>query len=203
MTEPRIPLPGPEDMSEPQRAVFDKIVNGPRGNLVGPLRAALHNPTLADRWQALGQVLRFETSLPVSLNELAILVAARHWNSELEWTIHAGEARRAGLDAAVIEDLRAGRLPGFASEDQQEIYEYSRELLETGRVSDGVYGAVRARWGVVGVVELTALVGYYSMVAMTLNAHGIPLPDHISPELNSVSDERTPLPPAAMSSVAE
>lgn len=196
MTGPRIPLPGPEDMSESQRAVFDKIVNGPRGNLVGPLRAALHNPTLADRWQALGQVLRFETSLPVSLNELAILVAARHWNSELEWTIHAREARRAGLDSEVIEALRLGDLPGFTGEDQREIYEFSRELLEAGRVGDGVYDAVRTRWGTVGVVELTALVGYYSMVAMTLNAHGIPLPDHIPPELNSVSATRTSLPSA-------
>ena len=98
MSEPRIPLPGPQDMNAAQRAVFDKIVSGPRRTLVGPLRAALHNPSLADRWQALGQVLRYETCLPTVLNELAILVTARHWNSELEWTIHAGEARTAGLD---------------------------------------------------------------------------------------------------------
>jgi len=199
MTQPRIPLPGPDEMTESQRAVFDKIVSGPRGTLVGPLRAALHNPALADRWQALGQVLRFETCLPPKLNELAILVVARHWNSELEWTIHAGDARRAGLDDSIIAAIHAGTLPDFAGPDEREIYEFSRELLEHGRVGDHAYAAVRERWGVLGVVELTALVGYYSMVAMTLNAHGIPLPDHIPAELNSTAATRTSLPPARRS----
>lgn len=203
MSTPRIPLPGPDEMTAAQRAVFDKIVNGPRGTLVGPLRAAMHNPALADCWQALGQVLRYETSLPDSLNELAILVAARHWNSELEWTIHAGAARRAGVDEGVIEALRAGRLPDFTSEAEREIYEFSRQLLETGRVSEASYTAVRARWDALGVVELTALVGYYSMVAMTLNAHGIPLPDHIPAELNSTPDTRTALPPSLRPATAQ
>lgn len=203
MSEPRIPLPGPQDMDAAQRAVFDKIVSGPRRTLVGPLRAALHNPSLADRWQALGQVLRYETCLPTVLNELAILVTARHWNSELEWTIHAGEARKAGLDGDIIEALRVGDLPAFTVEEQREVYEFSRQLLENGRISDAAYQAVLTRWGVLGAVELTALVGYYSMVAMTLNAHGIPLPDHIPSELNSAPDTRTSLPSAIPSAVAE
>lgn len=197
MSQPRIPLPGPDEMNVSQRAVYDKIVSGPRKTLVGPLRAALHNPALADRWQAFGQVLRFETSLPPKLNELAILVTARHWNSELEWTIHAGDARRAGLEDTIIEAVRTGKAPGFSGEDEREVYEFSRELLENGRVGDDAYASVRDRWGALGVVELTALVGYYSMVAMTLNAHGIPLPDHIPAELNSAPATRTSLPPAA------
>ncbi len=109
--EPRIPLISADDLTEAQRAVYDKIVAGPRGTLVGPLRAALHNPSLADRWQAMGQVLRYETSLPRDLNELAILVTARHWNSELEWTIHAGAAREAGLNEALMEAIRRCTLP--------------------------------------------------------------------------------------------
>jgi len=202
MNTPRIPLPEPAEMNDAQRAVFDKVVSGPRGMLIGPLRAAMHNPVLADRWQAFGQVLRFETCLPPMLSELAILVAARHWNSELEWTIHAGEARRAGLDAALMEALRQGETPHFPTADVREVYEFSRELLENGQISDDAYAAVRQRWGVLGVVELTALVGYYSMVAMTLNAHGISLPDHIAPELNSNPLTRTAL-PAADATAAE
>ncbi len=200
---PRIPLPAPEEMNEAQKTVYDKIVSGPRGTLVGPLRAALHNPALADRWQALGQVLRYETSLPTNLNELAILVAARHWNSELEWTIHAGAARKAGLDEAVIEAVRLGRLPDFTDESAREVYEFSRELLENGKVSDATYAAVLNRWDTLGAVELTALLGYYSMVAMTLNAHRIPLPDHIPAELNSDPPSRTTLPVSPRRTAAE
>lgn len=200
---PRIPLPGPEDMNPPQMAVYEKIVSGPRGTLVGPLRAALHNPSLADRWQALGQVLRYETCLPRDLNELAILVSARHWNSELEWTIHAGAARDAGLDESTVEAIRLCQMPQFAQEQQREVYEFSRELVENGKVSDATYAALLERWGALGAVELTALVGYYSMVAMTLNAHGIPLPDHIPAELNSDAETRTTLPASPRPAAAE
>lgn len=192
----RIPLPSPDDMNAAQKAVYDKIISGPRGTLVGPLRAALHNPALADRWQALGQVLRYETSFPQALNELAILVTARHWNSELEWTIHAGAARKAGVEEAIIEAVARAELPNFTDTDQRGIYEYSRELLENGKVSPDTYAEVLARWGPLGTVELTALIGYYSMVAMTLNAHQIPLPDFMSAELNSDPPSRSSLPEA-------
>ncbi len=200
---PRIPLPAPEEMNEAQMAVYEKIVSGPRGTLVGPLRAALHNPALADRWQAFGQVLRYETCLPRDLNELAILVAARHWNSELEWTIHAAAARKAGLDEAVIEAIRVGQLPDFADDRAREIYDFSRELLENGKVGDAAYTAVLNSWDAIGTVELTALLGYYSMVALTLNAHRIPLPDHIPAELNSDPPSRTALPVSPRSTAAE
>jgi len=191
---PRIPLPAPAEMNAAQTAVYDKIISGPRGRLVGPLRAALHNPSLADRWQALGQVLRYETSLPQDLNELAILVTARHWNSELEWTIHAEAARKAKLPDTVIEAIRLCKAPDFTSEEQQDVYAFSRELLHDGTVSDATYAVIVDRWDALGAVELTALVGYYSMVAMTLNAHQIPLPDDIPAQLNSNATSRTSLP---------
>ena len=200
---PRIPLPGPDEMNTAQKAVYDKIVSGPRGTLVGPLRAALHNPSLADKWQALGQVLRYETCLPRRLNELAILVCGRHWSSELEWTIHAKAARKAGLDEAIIEAIRTCQLPDFAGTEEGDVYEFSRDLLERGRVGDAAYGAVLNRWGALGAVELTALVGYYSMVAMTLNAHGIPLPDDIPAELNSEPQTRISLPAMPARAAAE
>lgn len=200
---PRIPFPRPEDMNAAQKAVYEKIVSGPRGTLVGPLRAALHNPSLADAWQALGQVLRYETSLPRKLNELAILVTARHWNSELEWTIHADAARTAGLDQAVMEAIRTCQVPEFTNEEEREVYEFSRELVEQGKAGDLAYAAVLDRWGAIGAVELSAVVGYYSMVAMTLNNHGIPLPDHIPAELNSDPGARTALPACPLRTAAE
>lgn len=180
----RISFPAPETMNEAQREVYEQIVSGPRRTLVGPLRAALHNPVLADRWQRLGQVLRFETSLPTHLNELAILVTARRWNSELEWAIHSEDATRAGLDPAIGESIRTCSVPDFGDDDvAREIYDFACELVQRGDVSEPTYAAIVERWGEVGAVEVTAVIGYYSMVAMTLNVHRVPLPDGVSADL--------------------
>ncbi|MBF9033269.1 carboxymuconolactone decarboxylase family protein [Rhodobacterales bacterium HKCCE2091] len=174
--DPRIPLPGRDELAEEQRRVYDDVVSGPRGTVVGPIRAAIHNAVLADRWSKFGETLRYNTVFPPALSELAILMTARRWNSELEWTVHAHAARRGGLSDAVIEAIRTARVPEFESEAEREVYEYVRMIQNDGQVSDEAHAAVTARWGVLGVVELTALTGYYTMVAMTLNAHRVPLP---------------------------
>ena len=191
----RISFPAPETMTEAQLEVYQQIVSGPRRTLVGPLRAALHNPVLADRWQRLGQVLRFETSLPARLNELAILVTARRWNSALEWAIHAGDADRAGLDPAIAEAIRTCSIPDFGDDTvAREVYDFACELVQRGDVSEATYAAIKARWGEVGTVELTAVIGYYSMVAMTLNVHRVPLPEGVSADLPGEAGKLAELP---------
>ncbi|MCI5109471.1 MAG: carboxymuconolactone decarboxylase family protein [Marivita sp.] len=193
----RISFPSLETMTPAQRDVYDQIVFGPRKTLVGPLRAALHNPVLADRWQRLGQVLRFETSLPTRLNELAILVTARRWNSDLEWAIHVKDADQAGLDPAISEAIRTCSAPAFNGDDAaREIYEFARQLVCTGNVDDETYAKIVARWDEVGVVELTAVIGYYSMVAMTLNVHRVPLPEGVVASLPTEAGVLSVLPPA-------
>jgi len=172
-------------MTPEQRRVYDVVVAGPRGALRGPLRAALHRPELADKWQQLGELLRYRTSLPAELSELAILVTARHCLCELEWHIHEQIAGEAGLAHSVIEDVRAGQRPLTADADALIIYDYADELNRCNTVSDETYQRALKRWDVVGVVELTALIGYYTMVAMTLNAHAIPLPGDASPPFES------------------
>jgi 4-carboxymuconolactone decarboxylase len=168
-------------MSPEQRRVYDAIVTGPRGRLVGPLRAALHRPELADKWQQFGELLRYRTALPPNLSELAIMVTARHTRSNLEWNIHEQMALKAGLPATIIADVLAQKRPAGADEDMLAIYDYAFELNEKNTVSDETHKRVTQRFGVVAVVELTALVGYYTMVAMTLNAHQIPLPEGAAP----------------------
>ena len=170
-------------MTAAQRAVYDAVVAGPRGAVVGPLLAVLHRPDLAGKWQEFGAMLRYGTSLPSRVNELAILATARHWNAQVEFYIHAQAAEKAGVGPSVIEAIRTGRRPAFSEPEEEEVYEFARQLLTTGQVSDAVYARVRDRWQPVGVVELTSVIGYYSMVAMTLNAHQIPLPDGAEPPL--------------------
>lgn len=173
----RIPFPDEEGLTPEQRRVVDAVVAGPRGVLIGPLRAALHRPELADAWQRFGAMLRYDTSLPPRLSELAILVTARRWNSQLEWHVHAAAAEKAGLPASAMESLRVGEPPHFDDEADAEVYEFSRELQISGQVGEETYKKIKGRWGAVGVVELTTLIGYYTLVSMTLNAHHIPLPD--------------------------
>lgn len=180
---PRIPLFPIDDMTPEQQRVYDGVVAGARKRVVGPLRAALHRPALAERWSALGEILRFGTSLPPRLSELAILVTARHWSAQLEWQQHAPAALKGGLDPAIVEAIRLGKAPKHMKPDEQAVYEYARELHEAKNVNDATHQRATGILGVTGVVELTALIGYYTMVAMTLNAHDIPLPEGQTPQL--------------------
>lgn len=178
---PRIPLFPNDTMDADQRRVLDKIVSGPRGRIQGPLRAVLHNPELADRWQAIGALLRYETSLTPRQSELAILVTGRACRSPFEWYAHRLEAERAGIEAPVIDALLAERVPEGLSDDDAAVVRVATELNHLRSISDETYADALARFGVRRLVELTALVGYYTMVALTLNAHEIPLPDGVAP----------------------
>ena len=178
---PRIPLFPNDTMSAEQRAVHDRIVSGPRGRIQGPLRAALHNAELADKWQALGALLRYGTTLPPRLSELAILITGRACDSPFEWYAHRIEAEKAGIGRPIVEALLAQTLPPGLSEDERALYDYAVELNRDKSVSDATYATALARFGARTVVELTALIGYYTMVAMTLNCHEIPLPEGVEP----------------------
>jgi 4-carboxymuconolactone decarboxylase len=175
----RITLPSPESMKPDQRRVYDKIVSGRRGKIQGPLRAALHNADLAERWQALGELLRYDTSLTPRQSELAILVTGRACRSPFEWYAHRVEAERVGIETPIIEAILAETTPSGLTEDDAIVVQYAGELNRFKSVSDATYANALARLGERTLVELTALVGYYTMVAMTLNAHEIPLPDGV------------------------
>ena len=178
---PRIPLVPTDTMDAEQRRVLDTIVSGPRGRIQGPLRAVLHNAELADRWQALGALLRYRTSLTPRQSELAILVTGRACRSPFEWHAHRIEAEKAGIEPEVIEALLAERVPDGLSDDDALVVRVAVELNRMRSVSDATYADALARFGPRKLVELTSLVGYYTMVAMTLNAHEIPLPEGAVP----------------------
>jgi 4-carboxymuconolactone decarboxylase len=185
----RIDFPDPDTMTPEQRAVYEKIVSGPRGKLVGPLRAALLIPELADAWQQFGARLRYGTTLPKKITELAILCVGRYYNSQVEWFIHAKEAQNAGLEQRIVDAIHDGHVPAFEDAEERIAYEFARQLLMHGNVDDELHDATKERWGQAGVVELTAVIGYYTMVSMTLNAQAIPTPDGSSP-LAFPSDEK-------------
>ena len=180
---PRIPLVTEASMTDAQRRVYDAMLTGPRRSPpVGPLAAAMHRPDLAEKWSELGLVLRFNSSFPPRLREFVILLTGRFWDCQFEWFSHEAEARKAGLSEQTIETLRHGGST-FQASDEQAIHDYAIELLRHHRVSDATYQLVLAAHGVAGIVELTALIGYYAMVALTLNAHDIGVPEGATPPL--------------------
>src|SRR5206468_1117370 len=133
------PLFPMEQMTPEQRRVYDEVVRGPRGKVEGPLRAALHRPDLADKWQQFGAALRYGTTLPPRLSELVILLTARVWDSQFEWYAHEPHALRAGLAPESIEAIRTGKTPSFSNEDEQAVYDYVSELQRTHQVSETTY----------------------------------------------------------------
>jgi len=170
---PRIPLVTGDNLTPEQQRVYDAMLSGPRKSApVGPLAVAMHRPALAEAWSALGLVLRFNSSFPPRLREFTILLVGRRYDCQFEWASHETEAIKAGLPAQSIETVRVGGSK-FAADDEQAIYDYTVELLNERFVSDEKYRRIEGIFGVPGVVELTALIGYYAMLALTLNAHEV------------------------------
>lgn len=160
------------DATPEQLAVLEDILSGPRGNLNGPFLGWIHSPALADRAQRLGAFCRYDTGLPLRLSELLILVTAARWRSQAEWHIHYPIALEAGVPADVAEAIRTGRIPSFdlaAHADDALLYAFATELYDTQRVSQATYERTLARFGHVVTINLVGLLGYYALVAMTLN----------------------------------
>lgn len=181
---PRIKDLAVEDMTPAQRNIRDDIVAGPRGKLQGPLKVWLTSPGLADKAQQLGQFCRYETSLPTHLNELAILVTGRFWGAEFEWYAHKRIGLDAGLDPDVVEAIRQRRIPSFKTDAERIVYEFATQLHRDHRVGDATYGEAVKEFGEVGAVDLVGVLGYYTLISMTLNAFHVPLPDGVAPELD-------------------
>jgi len=173
----RLTVPAPDEMSAEQRAVHDRIASGPRGGVRGPLALWLHRPELADKAQALGRYCRYETCLPPRLSELAILTTARIWDAAYEWQAHLAPAREAGLSEEVIIALGKDATPAFHSPDEELVYSFTRELNLTRAVSDDLYARTVAGLGPDATVDLVGVLGYYSLISMTIKAFDVLPPD--------------------------
>lgn len=198
MTEPtdtrRFKLIPLEKLTPEQKTLYDAIRSGPRsklansgaskpGPLGGPFNVWLRSPGIGDRVQQLGEEIRFRSSLPSKLNELAILVTARFWTSQYEWYAHCKLALDAGVDPAIAQDVAEGRRPAKMDEDEAVVYDFAKELHEKQGVSDENYRRALDRFGERGVFDLIAVNGFYSLVSMCLNVDRTPLPEGVPPPL--------------------
>jgi 4-carboxymuconolactone decarboxylase len=179
----RTPYLTPEEMTAEQREIYEAIVKSRGTWLNGPYAPMLLQPRLAEPAHRLGEFLRYHTSLGPQLTELAILVVARYWDSDFEWYQHAKIALRSEVSAEVIESLRQTVRPSSMNEAMEIVHDFTRSLLVHHRVPDTLYHRAQERLGTVGVVELTALIGYYTFIAFALVAHEVPLPAGVTPPL--------------------
>ena len=187
MADQRFKQIPPENLTPEQQVLAEAIRSGPRSNvkgsaaakpgpLGGPFNVFLRSPDIGNVIQSLGAAIRFRSSLPPKLNELAIIITARQWTSQYEWFAHHRLALEAGLDPAIGKDIAEGRRPAKMDADETIIYDFSTELHRTHGVSDATYQRAVNRFGECGVMDLIAVNGYYVLVSMTLNVDRTPLP---------------------------
>jgi 4-carboxymuconolactone decarboxylase len=164
-----------------QQRVVDTIMAGPRGSVGGPFPALLRSPGMCDRVQELGRFIRFESSLPGRVRELAILVAARHWAAQYEWWAHSRLGLAEGLDQATIDAIRDRDDAPFDDPTLQVTRELASALLTTSRVPDGVHARATELLGERGVIEVVTTIGYYCIVSFVLNTAQVAPPDEATP----------------------
>jgi 4-carboxymuconolactone decarboxylase len=174
----RLPERTRDTLDEAGRAVWDRIASGARGGVGGPFLALLGSPELCARVEQVGVFIRYECSVPMRLRELAILCVGQHWKAAYEWFAHAPIAAKQGVPPAVIEAIGAGAqdIP-FDLDADRVIVTFVRALLRTGQVPDAEFAAAQALLGERGTVELTGLVGYYTLLAFQLNTFQVEPPD--------------------------
>ncbi len=171
----RLPLPAAESMTEAQRTAAEALMNGPRKGVYGPFLPLMRSPQLLERVGKVGEYLRFESVLDARVRELATCVAARHVGNQFEWHMHAPLAIQAGVDAGAIDLLRQGARPSQGlKEDESVALDFASELLHTHGCSEPTYERALRTFGEQGVVELTALIGYFVMVSWVMNVAHTP-----------------------------
>jgi 4-carboxymuconolactone decarboxylase len=166
-----------QEMSPPQQAMVNELLAGKRGTLNGPFNVFLRSPEVGNLAQRMGEHVRFRSSLPPRLNEMAILMTARWWSSQYEWYAHQPLALKAGLSSDIVDALHTGKRPPNMQSDEAVVYDFSTELRDRRRVSDRTFAAAVKMFGEPVVMDLIAVMGYYDMVSMALNVDGYPLPD--------------------------
>ena len=168
------PIPA-DKMSAAQKSAAAELAAGPRGGLNGPFVPLLRSPEFMSRLQKTGEYLRYRSSLGPKLNEFVILLTAREWTQQYEYSVHAPLALKAGLKPEIVAAVTQGRRPGGMAADEEIVYDFCAELREHRSVTDATYARAVERFGEQGVIDMTGVVGYYSMLAMIMSVARTPV----------------------------
>ncbi len=176
------PIPA-DKMTEAQKKAAAELAAGPRGGLNGPFVPLLRSPEFMSRLQKMGEYLRYNSSIGTKLNEFVILITAREWTQQFEYSIHAPLAIKAGLKPEIVAAVTAGRRPAGMAPDEEIVYDFCTELHHHRSVSDATYARAVGKFGEQGVIDMTGTAGYYSMLAMIMSVARTPIEPGTEPPL--------------------
>jgi 4-carboxymuconolactone decarboxylase len=170
----RMPQILADQMTPEQRRAEEEFRAGRGHGLIGPFAVMLRSPEVMLRAKAMGDYLRFRNVLPKRVSEMVILITAREWTQQFEWSHHYRFAMEAGLAPEIADAIAEGRRPQRMAEDETAAYDFAMELHRTKGVSDVTYQRAVALFGERGIIDLVGLNGYYSFLAMMMNVARTP-----------------------------
>lgn len=170
LAETRLPTIPPNQYTVDQKSAAESFLAARKKPVFGPFEPLMYSPEVMTLARSMGDYLRFKSGIGNTLSELAILVTAREWSQNYEWQVHAPIAAETGIKPEIIDAIRDGRRPVGLSDDEAIVYDFSTELHRNKRVSDTTFARAEARFGKPAVVDLIGINGYYTLLAMQLNA---------------------------------
>jgi 4-carboxymuconolactone decarboxylase len=176
MAQDRMPPVPVEKQTPEQRKAAEAFRANRKQDVFGPFVPLSRSPEVMLRTMAMGDYLRYRTVFPTRLNELIILITARHFTQQYEWYVHYPIALKEGLSRETTDAIADGRRPTGMSSDEELIYDFCTELLRNHSVSDPTYARAVMRFGEKGTIEMVGVVGYYTFQSMVLNTARTPVP---------------------------
>jgi len=169
MAECRLPAIAPEQYTDEQKKAAEDFLAARKVPVFGPFQPMMHSPQVMTLARSAGDYLRYHSAIGNTLSEFVVLITAREWSQDYEWWLHYPIAIKAGVTKDAADAVGDGRRPTTMTADEEIVYDFTTELHRTKRVSDTTYAKAERRFGKKGVVDMTALAGYYSWLAMELN----------------------------------
>jgi 4-carboxymuconolactone decarboxylase len=176
------PIPA-DKLTDAQKNAIEEFKAARAADISGPFVPLLRSPEVMSRARAMGDYLRFKSSLPPRLSEFVILLTARRWTQQYEWHAHQPLALQGGLTREIVAAIAAGRRPEKMAADEEAVYLLWDEVQRTQGASDATYANAVKSVGEQGVIDVLGITGYYTTLAMVMNTTRTPLPDGVKPPL--------------------
>jgi 4-carboxymuconolactone decarboxylase len=165
----RLPTIPPDQYTSAQKKASEEFMAARKVPVFGPFEPMMYSPEVMNQARSMGDYLRYHSSIGNTLSELVILVTAREWSQDYEWSLHYPIALKAGVPKSIADAIADGRRPTAMSADEEIVYDFTTEVLKNKRVSDATFDRAQQRFGTQGSVDITAISGYYAFLAMQLN----------------------------------